>query len=52
MLENIYPELYKEHLLLWDKVFEIYKNEGMSQLKDMAAHYWNPTNFNEKNDIL
>jgi hypothetical protein len=33
-------------------VFAAYQNEGMARLKDVAAHYWNPTNFNEKKDIL
>jgi hypothetical protein len=33
-------------------VFEDYQTQGMANISEMAAHYWNPSNYKNKYDIL
>lgn len=36
---------------MWDTVFDEYKREGMANITEMAAHYWNPTDFSDRDQV-
>ena len=52
-LLSVYPkEFYTKNAALWDRVFDEYKSDGCADLKQISAHYWNPTNFLDKRDFI
>jgi hypothetical protein len=49
--EKKFSELYSKDPKLWRSVLEKYKTLA-PQRKKVMAHYWNPTNYNNRNDLV
>ena len=46
-----FSSIYEKDYELWKKILEEYSRIAPVKSKVMA-HYWNPTNFNNRNDLV
>lgn len=46
-----FPELFGKNEQLWKSVLAEYK-KLVPEKKKVMAHYWNPTNYNSRDDLV